>query len=81
MSDLRASEASACRLHEREAWADANFDLVILAACQSAVNPFLDFQTAQAAALAGLEDPAQCLPLRRGRDASYVVVKGKRTQN
>jgi hypothetical protein len=37
--------------------ADANFDLVILAAAKRR-EPALDFQTAQAAGLAGLEDPA-----------------------
>ena len=36
--------------------ADANFDLVILAAAKRR-EPVLDFQTAQAAGLAGLEDP------------------------
>jgi len=36
--------------------ADANFDLVILAAAKRR-EPVLDFQTPQAAGLAGLEDP------------------------
>ena len=52
MSDLCASKASACRPMSAKFLADANFDLVILAAAKRR-EPALDFQTAQAAGLAG----------------------------
>src|SRR4029453_4044049 len=47
--------------------ADANFDLVILAAAKRR-EPVFDFQTAQAAGLAGLEDPeVLAVAAREGR--------------
>jgi predicted nuclease of predicted toxin-antitoxin system len=56
MSDSLASKANACRPMRAKFLADANFDLVILAAAKRRESAF-DFQTAQAAGLTGLEDP------------------------
>lgn len=56
MSDWFASKTSAYRPMSAKFLADANFDLVILAAAKRR-EPALDFQIAQAAGLAGVEDP------------------------
>ena len=56
MSDSRASNASASRPMSAKFLADANFDLVILAAARRR-EPGLDFQTAPDTGLVGMEDP------------------------
>ena len=56
MSDSRASNASAYRPMNAKFLADANFDLVILAAARRR-EPGLDFQTAPDTGLVGMEDP------------------------
>src|SRR5258705_5543142 len=71
MSDSCASKASACRPMSAKFLADANFDLVILAAAKRR-EPGLDFQTAQDTGLAGLEDPHVLAVAARGGRAFFT---------
>ena len=66
MSDSLASKANACSPMRAKFLADANFDLVILAAAKRR-EPAFDFQTAQEAGLTSLQDPrSACRGRTRG---------------